>query len=182
MLVWVHQSNAVLVEHAFVALDHDLQIALVLERDPSAAIGEYVAVGGARHMERSLHPPLNRFVPRAVEFLHFDASVLVPEHQFKKVGSRVIPTRYESRCLVLDSVKRLRNILRAFDASWIALWPDQHKVVVHNRMPLHAVSFGDERLFGRFGMYKHNISIAAPCRAPDRCRAPHLSGRWRSSV
>src|SRR5262245_29250787 len=34
MLVGVHQYDAVLVEHAFVALDHDLQIALVLSMTP----------------------------------------------------------------------------------------------------------------------------------------------------
>src|SRR4029453_10548192 len=113
-------------------------------------------------MERGLHPPIKRFVPRAVEFLDVDANVLVPKHEFTHVGSRVIPARYEGCLLVLDGPKRLRNILLASDTGWIALWPDQHKVVVHDRIPFHAVSFGNDRFFFRFGMCKDDISVAAP--------------------
>jgi hypothetical protein len=76
------------------------------------------------------------------------------------VGSRVIAARYESCLLFLYSLKRLRNVLYAFNTSWIVFWPDQHEVVVHNRIAFDAVPFRDERLFGRFGMDKHNISVA----------------------
>jgi hypothetical protein len=80
--------------------------------------------------------------------------------------------------LVLDSLKCLRDILHAFDTGGIALWPDQHKVVVHDRMPFHAVSFGHERLFCRFGMYKHNISVATPTNVERLTGAdrPHFHG------
>jgi len=45
-------------------------------------------------------------------------------------------------------------------------------------IPFHAVSFGDERLFCQFGMYKHNISIAAPSHVErlTGAQSPHFHG------
>ena len=48
MLVRIHQHDAVLVEHALVAFDHDLQFALVLEMNPGAAVGQHIGIAGAR--------------------------------------------------------------------------------------------------------------------------------------
>src|SRR4029453_2599705 len=86
-----------LVEHTFVALNHDLQITLVLETNPCATVGQCIAAVDARLVEGRAHASAGRSAPRAVELLDVDANVLVPEHEFKHVGSRVIPARYEGR-------------------------------------------------------------------------------------
>src|SRR5262245_44047726 len=85
MLVRVHQNDGVLVEHAFVALNHNFQITLVLEINPRTTVGQHIAAAGTRHMERGLHAPLNRSIPRAIFLLDIDAEVLVPEREFSWV-------------------------------------------------------------------------------------------------
>src|SRR5450759_1758204 len=65
MLGRVHQHHAILVEHALVAFDQDRKVALVLEMDPGAAVGQHVTVAGAGGIERRAHALADRFVPGA---------------------------------------------------------------------------------------------------------------------
>ena len=94
--------------------------------------------------------------------LDVDAGVLVPERELGQMGARVVAARYEGRLFVSDRLKRFRNVVHALDAGGVTLRPNQHKVVVHHRKSLHAMSFGDEPQFCKFGMHEHHISIAAP--------------------
>ena len=48
MLGRIHQDDAVLVEQPVVALDHDVEVAAVLERQPGAAVGQHIGVGRRR--------------------------------------------------------------------------------------------------------------------------------------
>jgi hypothetical protein len=79
-----------------------------------------------------------------------DADVLIPQHEFGKMGTGAVAARYEGCCLVLYGPERPRNVLHVLDAGRVALRPDQHKVIVHHPKSAHAVSFGEESLFRRF--------------------------------
>ena len=78
------------------------------------------------------------------------------------MGTRTIPARYEGRLFVLDLLKRLGDVIHALDAGRIALRPDQHEIVVHHRVALHALTLGEKLLFRRFGMHEYDVGIAAP--------------------
>ena len=83
MFVWVHQNDGVLIEHASVAFHQDLKVALVFERNPSAAVGECIAAGGrVLYGAWAFIPRSIGLYPLAVEFLDVDPIVLVPEHEF----------------------------------------------------------------------------------------------------
>src|SRR5262249_55791778 len=63
MLIRVYQHDAVLVEHALVTFDQDLQIVLVLEMNPGAAVGQDVSIDGAGRVERGAHALADRLIP-----------------------------------------------------------------------------------------------------------------------
>ena len=66
----------ILVEHAFVTFDQDLQIALVPEMNPGATIGQRVSIAGAGGVERGTHALADRLVPGAFVLFDVDAGVL----------------------------------------------------------------------------------------------------------
>ena len=72
------------------------------------------------------------------------------------------PREMNDGLLVLDGLERLADVLHALDAGGIALRPDQHEVVVHHRKALHALAFGEEFFFLRFGVHEHHVGVAAP--------------------
>jgi hypothetical protein len=75
-------------------------------------------------MERRLHSPADRFVPGTIVIFDVDAGVLVPEREFGQMGARVVAAGYEGRLLVLNRLKRLRDVFHTFDAGGVALWPN----------------------------------------------------------
>src|SRR5262245_43582594 len=99
MLDRIYQHDAVLVEQPFVALHHDGQIFLVIERNPGAAVRQHITVTDARHIECGLHSAFNRFVPRGAFFFDVNAGVL-PKRESLEVSARVVAARYE-RCLLV---------------------------------------------------------------------------------
>ena len=80
------------------------------------------------------------------------------------MGTRAIAPRYEGRRFGLDRFERLCNVLQIPDARRIALWPDQHEVVVHDGNALYTVAFVDEPIFRRFVVHQHDIGLAASAR------------------
>ncbi len=78
------------------------------------------------------------------------------------MGARAIAARDEGRLFLLDRLKRPGDVLLAFDAGGIALRPDQHEIVVHHRVALHAFALGEEFFFRRFGMHEYDVGIPAP--------------------
>jgi hypothetical protein len=68
--------------------------------------------------------------------------------------------------------KRLCDVVHPPDAGGVALWPNQHKVIVHHRIALHAFAFGDKFLFCRFRMDKNHVCIAAPAGVERLTGAP----------
>src|SRR4029077_9081226 len=97
MFGWVHQYHAILVEHALVAFNENLQVTPVLEVYPCGAVGQHIGVSGDRPLERSVHTLADRCVPRAPVVLDIDANVLVPDPEFGEMGARAIAPRYEGR-------------------------------------------------------------------------------------
>ena len=78
------------------------------------------------------------------------------------MGAGSIAPRDEGRLFVFDSFECLGNVPHALDAGRIALGADQHEVVVHHRVTLHAFSLGEKFLLCRFGVHKDDVSISAP--------------------
>ena len=77
------------------------------------------------------------------------------------MGARSVAARDERRAFCLDRFQCGFDVL-AFDPGRIALWPDQHEVVVHHIKPLHAESLGEEFFFLRFSMDEDHVGIATP--------------------
>src|SRR5215472_5870524 len=80
MLFGIDQHDAVLVEQALVAGDEDVEIAAVLEREPGAAVGEHVGIGGGRGVERRAHALADLLVPGTFLLADVDAGGL-PEFE-----------------------------------------------------------------------------------------------------
>src|SRR5262249_30581533 len=119
-----------------------------LERYPRAAVRQHVSIAGASRIERRAHALADRFVPGAFVFLDVDPGVSVPERKLCDMGTRPISARYKWSLLLLYRLQRFGDILYAFDRGRIALRADQHKIVVHDRITLHALAFGEEFFFG----------------------------------
>src|ERR1051325_9467752 len=122
MLFGIHQDDAVLVEQPVVALDHDVELAAVPEREPGAAISEHIGVARARGVERRAHALTDRLVPGAVILLDLDAGRL-PQCELGRMGARTVAARDESRLLGLDGFQRRLDVL-ALHAGRIAFWAD----------------------------------------------------------
>src|SRR6266550_22381 len=85
----VDEDNAVLIEQALVAGDEDVEIAAVLERQPRAAIGEYIGVGGGGGVERRAHPLADFLVPGAFLLADVDAGSF-PEIELRDMRARAV--------------------------------------------------------------------------------------------
>ena len=59
-------------------------------------------------------------------------------------------------------ISRGDNVLRLAQAGRIGAWADQHEVVVHHRIALHAEALSQEFLLGGLGMDEHHVGVAAP--------------------
>src|SRR3974390_275582 len=95
MLGGIDHYDAVLIEHALVALDQDFQFPLVCKVGPCGAVGQHVAVSRNRHLDRLIHTLARPKVPRTVFILDMDAYILVPDHEFSHMGAGTIAPRYE---------------------------------------------------------------------------------------
>src|SRR5262249_48486356 len=104
MLFGIDQHDAVLVEQELVAGHEDVEIAAVLEREPGAAVGEYVGIGGGRGVERRAHALADLLVPGTFLLADVDAGGL-PEVAFGDMGARAVAARDEGRALGLDGLK-----------------------------------------------------------------------------
>src|SRR5215510_13924811 len=91
----VHQYDGILVEHAFVVFNENLQVTFVLEVYPCGAVGQHIGVAGDRYLERSVHTLAARRVPGAAVIFDIDAEVPVPDHEFLDMGASAITPRYE---------------------------------------------------------------------------------------
>src|SRR5262245_30553241 len=96
MLFGIDQHDAVLVEQALVAGHEDIEIAAVLEREPGAAVGEHIGVGGGRSIERRAHALADLLVPGTFLLADVDAGGL-PEVEFGDMGARAVAARDEGR-------------------------------------------------------------------------------------
>src|SRR6266851_6966760 len=76
--------------------------------------------------------------------------------------ARLVAARDERHRLGLNCFQRGLDVL-ALDAGGVALWPDQHEVVVHHVKTLHPKTFGEEFFFLRFGVDEYHVGVAAPC-------------------
>src|SRR5262249_19982488 len=99
----VHQYDGILVEHAFVVFNENLQVTFVLEVYPCGAVGQHIGVAGDRYLERSVHTLAARRVPGAAVIFDIDAEVPVPDHEFLDMGARAITPRYEGALIVLNA-------------------------------------------------------------------------------
>jgi hypothetical protein len=162
MLGRVNQHDAVLVEKPLVALHKDLQVALVLERQPCAAVGQHIGIARGGCIEGCAHALANRFVPGTFVLLDVDSGILVPERKLGDVRARAVAARNKGRLLFLDRLQRFCNVFHPFDVGGIALRTDQNEVVVHDRMSLHALAFGEKFFLRRLGVHEHHIGVAAP--------------------
>src|SRR6516225_1457892 len=162
MLRRVYQHYSILIEQAFITFNLDHKVALVPKRKPSTAIGQHIGLGDRRVSERRTHALTDFFVPRPFFLIDVDASRL-PKIKFGDVGAGTIPPRDKGRAFGHDLLERSGDVLHSPDASRIALGSNEHKVIVHNRIALYAMTFGQELLLRRFGMDKNDIRISAPC-------------------
>src|SRR5262249_56699899 len=99
----VHQDHAVLVEQALVALDRDVELATVLERDPGSAVGQHIGVRRRGSVERGAHALADLLVPRAFLLGDVDAGGL-PELKLGGVRAGPVATRDEWCGLGLDGL------------------------------------------------------------------------------
>src|SRR3954469_21762521 len=76
MLRRIDEHHAVLVVEALVALDHDREVATVLEGKPGAAVGEDVGAHPAGGIQRRTHALTGIAVPGALLFCDVDARKL----------------------------------------------------------------------------------------------------------
>src|SRR5205823_11502818 len=93
-------------------------------------------------VKRSPHPLPNLAIPRSFASADIDTG-LPPQREFGGMGARSVAARDERRALCLNRFQCGFDVL-AFDPGKIALWPDQHEVVVHQVKPLNAKPYGEE--------------------------------------
>src|SRR5512134_1504203 len=84
MLGRIHEDDAVLVEQAFVAFDHDRELAAILERQPRAPVGEDIGVHARCGIQRRSHPGPGLAVPRALLARDINAGRL-PQLELREV-------------------------------------------------------------------------------------------------
>src|SRR6266496_2748905 len=89
MLFGIYQHHAVLIEQALVAGDEDVEIAAVLERQPRAAVGQHIGIGGGRGIERRAHPLADFLVPGAFLLADVDAGSF-PEIELRDMRARAV--------------------------------------------------------------------------------------------
>ena len=70
-----------------------------------------------------------------------------PEIDLGNVRAGTVAARYERRAFCHDGFQGGADVLHAFDAGGIAFWSNQHEIVVHHRIALHALAFGKEFFF-----------------------------------
>ena len=156
----IDEHHAVLVVEALVALHDDGEVSAVLEREPGAAVGEHIGVGGGRGVERRTHALANLLVPGTFLLADVDAGGL-PEVEFGDMGARAVAARDEGRALGLDGLQSLGDVAHALDAGRIALRTDQDEIIVHHGVSLHAETVGDEFLLLRLGVHEQHVGVAA---------------------
>src|SRR5262245_61293224 len=93
----------------------DVEIAAVLEREPGAAVGEHVGIGGGRGVERRAHALADLLVPGTFLLADVDAGGL-PEVEFGDMGARAVAARDEGRALGLDGLQSLGGVGHTLDA------------------------------------------------------------------
>src|SRR5215472_16938512 len=59
----VQQDDVVTIEQARIAFDYDLQVALVPETQPGAAVRQGVSIHGSRSVQRRTHPATEIAIP-----------------------------------------------------------------------------------------------------------------------
>src|SRR3974390_2057972 len=162
MLRRVYQHYCILIEQAFITFDLNHKVAFIPKRKPSTAVGQHVGLRGRRIIESRTHALTYFFVPRPFFLIDIDASRL-PKIKFGAVGAGTISARDKGYVFGHDLLECSRDVLASLDASRIALGSNEHKVIVHNRIAFHAVSFGQELLLRRFRMNENNVCTSAPC-------------------
>src|SRR6516164_1270767 len=160
MLGRIYQYDAVLVEQQFITLHRDDEVGLVLERNPRAAVRQHIGPGGCRHVERGTHALPNRFVPRPSLLLDVDAGGM-PEIDFRNMRTGPVAARDEGCALGFDSLQCKGRVPRPLNASGIVRWSDDDKIVVHHRIALYAITFGNKFLLCLLRMHEYHVGIAA---------------------
>src|SRR6185312_6796332 len=108
---------------SLVALHRDRKVALVLERQPGAAVRQHVGLRSRGGVERRAHALADRLVPGALVVLDVDAGRL-PQLELGDVRARAVATRDEGLRFGLDGAQRLDDVRRPADAGRIAARAD----------------------------------------------------------
>jgi hypothetical protein len=78
------------------------------------------------------------------------------------VRAGTIAARDERQLLFLDDAQRFDDVLGLADPACIELAPDEHEIIVHHRVALHAEALGNELLLFRLGMHENDVGITTP--------------------
>ena len=111
MLGRVHQHDAVLVEQPLVAFDHDGEIALVLEREPGAAVGQHIGVRGRAVLSAAPMPWPISLVPGALVASAMSMPAAFQSVELGDMRAGVVAARDERRRLGLDGLERGDDVL-----------------------------------------------------------------------
>src|SRR5262249_14738204 len=159
MLLGVHEHHTVLIEQALITFDRDHEVALVLEGQPGAAIGQQIGVGSGRHVESRPHPLAYILVPRTLLDLDVETRN-IPKVQLCLMRARTIAARNKRSLLVPDRFECRHNVLRPLYARRVGLRSNENEVVVHYGIALHSLAFGEELFLLGLCMDEYHVCIA----------------------
>ena len=170
MLFRVHEDYTILVKQARIALDQDLQIAPVSERQPSRPVGQSIRVHAAGHVQRCPHPRSGLAIPSPRRLRRVNAGRLPIAH-LGFVSAAVITARGKRQFRFGQSGQSGYNVVATGNFGWIRFWANQYKIIVHDIEPFDTPTVCYKLLFSGLGVNQKNIAIAVDC-VPDRLTGP----------
>ena len=158
----VDNHDAVLVQEGLVAFDEDLQGRIALGGgivlDVGAAVGHGVAVFFGGDADGGHHALAGVNVPRGVLAGHFHAGDF-PQLFFGVVRAGVVAAAHEGDLLFGEGLQGGGDVF-ALDAGRVGGGSDQHEVVVHHLMAVHAEAVGHELFLKGGGVYEQHVDVA----------------------
>src|SRR6516164_3084416 len=76
--------------------------------------------------------------------------------------TRAITPRDECSMPVFDRFQGGDYVFRSLHARGIGLWSHENEIVVHYRIPLHSLAFGEEFFLRGLCMHEHHVCITTP--------------------
>src|SRR5215472_3947086 len=161
MFFAISLDHVVAIDQLRIALHRNHERAFVAETEPGAAVGEGVGRHRRRGVQRLAHAAPNVAVPVSCAFLRVDAGAF-PEPQLKGIGAAVVTARDKRRLRAGYRLESGDRVAAAFDARWIIIGSDDHKIIPCDLTAVDAVTLADEFLLSLRIVYQHKISVAAP--------------------